>query len=117
MSHQLESPPLELVNAYPEFYRWLLPRLNMIAAMFPNWKPTSWWRSVGRNFEVGGDPRSQHLLAWAVDFVGPRDEARGLIALIRSVGLVGVDEGDHVHVQMFPAGVIPDRFFPKRFPF
>lgn len=109
----IQSPPAQLVNAYPDFYRWLLPRLNLIARTFPNWQATSWWRSNARNLDVGGAPRSQHLLAWAVDFAGPRDQSRQLVALAESVGLVAIDEGDHVHVQMFPAGVIPARFFPR----
>lgn len=109
----LRSPPAQLVNAYPEFYGWLLPRLRFIARTFPNAQPTSWYRSQARNFEVGGSPRSQHLLAWAADFSGPRDEARSMVELGRQLGLVAVDEGDHVHFQMYPAGVVPARFFPR----
>jgi len=108
----VQAPPAQLVNAYPDFYRWLLPRLNLISTLFPNAQPTSWWRSNARNLDVGGARNSQHLLAWAVDFAGPRDESRKLVAVAERLGLVAVDEGDHVHVQMFRAGVIPDRFFP-----
>ena len=111
----VRAPPPELVRAYPEFYAWLLPRLNLIARTFPNAQATSWWRSNARNFEVGGAARSQHLLAWAVDFAGPRDEAQGMVELAQALGMVAVDEGDHVHVQMYPAGVIPERFFPRQF--
>jgi len=111
----LQAPPLAFARAFPEFYRWLLPRLNELARTFPNWQATSWYRTPGRNFEVGGAARSQHLLAWAADFSGPRDQARAFVELARRRGLVAVDEGDHVHVQMFPAGVIPDRFFPRNF--
>lgn len=109
------APPAQLVNAYPDFYRWLLPRLNLIARTFPNSQPTSWWRSNARNLDVGGAPRSQHLLGWAVDFAGPRDESRQMVAMAQDLGLTAVDEGDHVHLQMYPAGVIPDRFFPRNF--
>jgi len=111
----LTAPPAQLVNAYPEFYRWLVPRLQLIARTFPNSQPTSWWRSAGRNFEVGGASRSQHLLGWAADFAGPRDEARQMMLLANQIGLVAIDEGDHVHVQMFRAGVVPASFFPRQF--
>lgn len=110
----LQAPPAQLVNAYPEFYRWLLPRLNLIARTFPAAQPTSWWRSSARNLEVGGAVRSQHLLAWAVDFAGPRDEAMAMVELARNIGMVAVDEGTHVHVQMYPRGVVPIGFFPRR---
>ena len=111
----VRPPPPEFARAYPEFYRWLLPRLNFIAREFPNWQATSWYRSPSRNFIVGGAARSQHLLAWAVDFTGPRDEAAFMLATARSVGLVAVDESDHIHLQMYPAGVIPAQFFPRQF--
>lgn len=111
----LQSPPAQLVNAYPEVYRWLVPRLQLMQRIFPAAQPTSWWRSNARNFEVGGAARSQHLLGWAADFSGPRDEARQMVAVARALGLVAIDEGDHVHLQTFRAGVVPDRFFPERF--
>jgi len=111
----LEAPPAAFASAYPEFYRWLLPRLNELASRFRNWQVTSWYRTPGRNFAVGGAVRSQHLLGWAADFTGPRDESTAFVQLARQRGLVAVDEGDHVHVQMYPAGVIPDRFFPRNF--
>ncbi len=110
----LRSPPAQLVNAYPDFYRWLVPRLRFIQQTFPAAQPTSWWRSTSRNLEVGGAARSQHLLGWAVDFAGPRDENARMVAVARQLGLVAVDEGDHVHLQMFPAGVVPARLFPRR---
>jgi len=108
----LLAPPRQLVDAYPDFYRWFVPRVQLIQRIFPAWQPTSWWRSSSRNLEVGGAVRSQHLLAWAADFAGPRDEAAQLVAVARQLGFTAVDEGDHVHLQMYPAGVIPDRFFP-----
>lgn len=111
----LTAPPAQLVNAFPDFYRWLLPRLNLIARSFPNAQATSWYRSPARNLEVGGAVRSQHLLGWAADFQGPRDEAARMVELGRGLGLVGIDEGDHVHFQMYPAGVVPPWFFPLQF--
>lgn len=111
----LQSPPFELLRRYPDFYRWLLPRFSLILQLFPDAQPTSWYRTEARNFEVGGAPRSQHLLGWAVDFSVRRGEARQMVSVGTALGLVAIDEGDHVHFQMFPAGVIPDRFFPPSF--
>ena len=112
MSHQLESPPVELARRFDEFYRWLLPRLNFIGDQFPAAVPTSWWRSNSRNLEVGGAPYSQHLLGWAVDWQLPTSaQNREMVALANRIGLVGIDEGDHVHVQMYPAGVIPKTLY------
>lgn len=61
---------------------------------------TNWWRSRDHNARVGGDPRSQHLYALALDWTGEggRDLARHLTRL----GWTVVDEGDHFHGQLFP---------------
>lgn len=112
MSHrQLESPPLELIDRHLDFYRWLVPRLNFMAESFPGAVPTSWYRSPAKNLAVGGSPFSQHLLAWAVDWAMPPGQNTAMVKLARELGMVGVDEGDHVHVQMYPAGTIPKSFF------
>ena len=63
---------------------------------------TSWARAIAPNARVGGHPDSQHLLGWAVD-VAPRYESQ-LRARLRYRWVL-VPEGDHVHVQMFAAGV------------
>jgi len=107
----LQSPPPELVQRYVEFYRALLPRLNFMWQEFPGAIPTSWYRSEARNLEVGGAPYSQHRLAWAVDWKAPPGRNREMVRLAQDLGMVGVDEGDHVHVQMYPAGIIPKTFF------
>jgi len=107
----LESPPLDLVVRYNGFYQWLVPRLNVMIELFPDAVPTSWFRSEADNLRVGGAPFSQHLLAWAVDWDLPRDQHRDLVLLAMQLGMVAVDEGDHVHVQMYPAGRIPKSFF------
>lgn len=62
---------------------------------------TSWWRDPATNARAGGSPQSQHLLGTALDLVG--DPQR--IALVAAeAGFVVVVEGDHVHVQAWPAG-------------
>lgn len=112
MSHQLRAPPLELAELYPEFFQYLLPRLSFLLDAFPTAIPTSWWRSAARNMEVGGAVYSQHRLGWAVDWqLVERSQNREMVSLANLIGLVGVDEGDHVHVQMYPAGVIPKSLY------
>jgi len=65
---------------------------------------TSWWRSPTENRDVGGLPFSQHLIGLGLDFTTP--DPRNVIRRIEAVGLVAVDEGDHVHVQLLQAGVL-----------
>jgi hypothetical protein len=66
---------------------------------------TSWWRTPFRNELVGGKPGSQHLIGMAVDLVlDPAIDQRDLLSLIRQLGLHYLEEGDHIHVQAWPAG-------------
>jgi len=71
--------------------------------------PRAWQRSRRENAAVKGKPRSQHLVALAVDLVGP--DVREFQRRARAAGLVAIDEGDHLHVQRYPAGVIPENVF------
>jgi hypothetical protein len=66
---------------------------------------TSWWRSIGENARVGGNPRSQHLAGLAWDLAAPNPAV--LAAQLRHAGLVVVVEADHVHVQALPAEASP----------
>lgn len=65
---------------------------------------TSWYRSPERNAQVGGSPWSQHLVGWGLDVVGPG--ANQFAKAVRARGMIAVVEADHVHVQLFPAGVL-----------
>lgn len=65
---------------------------------------SSWWRSRSENSRVGGDASSQHLVGFAADLVV--DDPAAVVDRMISVGLTAVDEGDHVHVQLLPAGVV-----------
>jgi len=69
---------------------------------------TSWWRSAARNAAVGGHPYSQHLVGWALDVAGPDQQQFAKRA--RQLGLIAVQEADHVHVQLFPAGILQRLF-------
>lgn len=70
---------------------------------------SSFVRTRAHNAAVGGDPMSQHLLGTAADLVPDDGDMAGLEAWCRSLGVFGyvLNEGDHVHVQLFPAGTIP----------
>lgn len=70
---------------------------------------SSYVRTAAHNAEVGGAPTSQHLIGTAIDLVPGRGSSnRTIAAQARAMGFGYVlDEGDHVHVQLFPAGVIP----------
>lgn len=62
---------------------------------------TSGWRTVKRNKAVGGDKNSKHLRGLAVDCV--LDSAKDAPAFkkrVKAKGLVWLDEGDHIHVQV-----------------
>ena len=65
---------------------------------------TSYIRSVEHNRRVGGHPRSQHLYGLAADIVPLVSERSSLKRAMRAQGLVVIDEGDHVHVQLLRAG-------------
>ncbi len=64
--------------------------------------PTSWYRSPARNDAVGGSRESQHLLGLALDVVGGADTA----GAFRRAGFVVIPEFDHIHAQVYPAGVL-----------
>lgn len=66
---------------------------------------TSWARSISHNAEVGGVENSQHLIGTAWDIAGPDQLEYAARASQR--GLIVLDEGDHVHVQLFRAGIVP----------
>lgn len=74
---------------------------------------SSWWRSVAHNRSVGGHADSQHLLGWAVDVAPVSARVEQAIRSRARFRWVVVRESDHVHVQIFPAGVATD--FVRRF--
>ena len=64
---------------------------------------TSWFRAPDRNARVGGSPESQHLLGLGLDIV-VKGDAEEFVQTLESLGLFAVDEQNHVHVQLLPAG-------------
>jgi hypothetical protein len=112
----LRTPPRELVQKYRPQYLWMLPRLRFLAERFPEAVPSSWYRNTAENFTAGGAPRSQHLLGFAVDWARlPGDRRREFVGLAAAVGFVAVDEGDHIHTQVFRANTLPASLFPRNF--
>jgi len=88
--------------------------LSVLAAVDPQAPPdlTSWWRNPVRNFDVGGDRLSQHLLGLAADLrTSDLEDRAQLAARLRRNALTVSDEGDHLHVQLFRAGAIPEWIF------
>jgi len=69
-----------------------------------DYRVTSWYRTPQHNLAVGGSSRSQHLLGMAADFVFPSAYAAQAISALRAQGFTVIDEGDHIHVQAWPAG-------------
>lgn len=103
----LEFPP----NQISSVIAWVAPRFwgqffsELTGSVTPNTRASSWWRSQEKNLEVGGNRDSQHLIATAIDLVGPEAEKRQIIADLTNFGWVVVDEGDHLHAQAWPAGL------------
>lgn len=89
----------------------LLVRALLATHRYMELRATSWYRDVEENRRVGGDQESQHLLGFAIDVDGPRDVLDTFLIEARGVGLVAIDEGTHVHVQLLPAGLARDLGF------
>jgi hypothetical protein len=96
----LQSPPTYMRG----FVQTSFVGRTMAAAGQLDVTATSWYRSRQENARVGGDPFSQHLVGWAIDAVGPDQQAfaKGL----RMRGITTVQESDHIHFQAFPAGIL-----------
>lgn len=112
----LEMPPREIVyqihSRWPSFWQQFFTYAN--AAMSTAWNQgarfsmTSWWRSPSKNAAVGGAPNSQHLWGTAFDLVASTPAGyQQLEAALRARGFFTIRESDHLHVQAFPAGVLP----------
>jgi len=76
---------------------------NLVALvlLFADGSVTSWLRSKKHNEEVGGHPESLHLVGLAVDVVfDSHGQKMDGIHMAERLGLLAIDEGDHVHVQV-----------------
>lgn len=86
-------------GVYSEFIRAVVAGIGTRRASV-----SSWWRSPAENRQVGGDPYSQHLLGLGVDLVV--EDAQLAVTSLTQFGLVALNEGSHVHVQRFAAGLV-----------
>lgn len=77
-----------------------LGKITSLAIKYPL-SVTSWIRSPLRNITIGGHEFSLHMLALAVDIVlDDMGRKKDFIKDCRRIGLIAVDEGDHIHVQI-----------------
>lgn len=76
---------------------------------------SSFGRTVSHNAAVGGARHSQHLLWTAADLVPQNGSMEELEREARDSDMFGfvLNEGDHVHVQLFTAGYVPDWVFDQ----
>ncbi len=71
------------------------------------WYPTSWWRSIDHNRDVGGHPYSSHLIALAFDAKPIDGTVPALAAAAYAAGFPQVVEyPTHVHVGLWRAGTL-----------
>jgi len=100
-------PPTALLSSgwFPVIFAFYI-RVVEIFRVVPGLEVTSWWRSPASNLDAGGDPQSQHLFGLGMDFAGSQNALREVIELARGLGLVAVDFGGYVHVQLFQAGAL-----------
>lgn len=92
-----------LDQAAPGIWPFFIGQANKAMA-FQRVTITSWWRTPSQNRAAGGRRDSQHLVGSAIDVCS--SDTRELARAFSSQGLVAVDEGSHVHVQVWPAGIL-----------
>jgi len=99
-------PPALLASAWFPFILNFYWRVVPLAQRFHDLRVSSWFRTPEKNRTEGGRAESQHLFGLAMDLVVPRIQLFPLTASAQVQGLIAVQEGDHVHVQAFPAGAL-----------
>lgn len=107
-----QGPPPELLYRFWPLYEDAYWRMGMLHRSCPN-RLTSFYRDEASNRAAGGAPTSQHLLGLAGDWVVPAEYKGQFLQTARFLGLVPVDEGSHIHVQRYAAGLLPASLFPK----
>ncbi len=99
------TPPFEVWGPVeglaPGIYRDFISRV-VRGLSGPDVFLSSWWRSPIGNQRVGGNPNSQHLLGLAFDLVVPNPQL--VVTALNRQGVIALNEGDHVHVQLLAAG-------------
>ena len=99
----------ELQTFIPGLWPWFVWSANGALDSAPPDELFSWYRTISHNREVKGARFSQHLLGLALDMSpDPKTEAA-----FRAAGWIAVPEGDHLHVQVYPAGTLPAWLFAR----
>ena len=73
------------------------------AAKKMGWVVTSNVRTLEKNSQVGGHPKSKHLVGLAWDFAHPRRPAQEQLTQTftdQGLSVRTINEGDHIHVQI-----------------
>jgi len=100
-------PPPELLRTawFPFILNFYWKAVSVFWGV-PGLAVTSWVRTPEQNRIEGGSPESQHLFALAWDVMPPQGSEDLTVAIARGAGLTAVREKRHVHLQLFPAGVL-----------
>jgi len=93
--------PWALVQDFAAKLGWAWDRAGR-----PQLEVSSWYRTAERNRAVGGHPRSQHLLALAVDVVGTPASLHAFQHAADDATLHPIMDERHLHVQLFIAGAV-----------
>jgi len=109
MPQAAQPPPAWIVNIVeflqPGFYADFIQKLISAVGQNPI-RVTSWWRSPEFNRLVSGHPWSQHLVGFAIDLQVLEEDPFRIRKRLEDIGLTAIVEEGHVHVQVFPAGVV-----------
>ena len=102
-----DPPPSFLLSSawFPVIFAFYI-RAAEIFRVVSGLQVTSWWRDPITNLDLGGDPQSQHLFGLGMDIAGSQDALRDASNLARRLGLISVDFGAYLHLQLFPAGAL-----------
>jgi len=103
----LAGPPEGLLRA--GWFPFILNFYWRVVPLFERFRGlalTSWFRTPESNRIAGGSTESQHLFALAMDLNAPGQVLADLAIAASRQGLVSIQERDHVHVQLFPAGAL-----------
>lgn len=104
----ISAPPQSIVAEVerwaPGAWRYFLTRVIAGVRSYPGQvSVTSWWRGPDTNRSVGGSPDSQHLIGTALDLWPVRND---LVAALEANGIRAIKESDHIHAQLWGAGVV-----------
>ena len=106
MSDLAIPPPALLQTGWFPFILNFYWKAFGVASRFAGVRLTSWYRTPERNRLEGGSPESQHLFGIAWDVQVPLGSIASFVHLAENAGLSAVREKRHVHLQLFPAGVL-----------